>query len=183
LLSIEESLTLFEKEFIKVLINQGHQRTADEEHAYEYLFRESQDVDFHVPLHQEIVDHYKIEVAKGDSLKPDVFLKSLSPEAASYVSGFLVQKYYVSDGWKKHNIYIGDEYGLEQSSLKVIMQLKLGIIVKMLTDNLQKIKETTDKKEQNELLEIQTTIDGYKNTIASSLGRIVLPSMKLLQDQ
>jgi len=63
------------------------------------------------------------------------------------------------------------------------MQLKLGIVVKMLTDNLQKIKETTTKKEQNELLEIQATIDGYKNTIASGLGRIVLPNVKLLQDQ
>jgi DNA primase len=175
-------LTLFEKEFIKVLINQGYQRTAEEEHAYEYLFRESQDVDFHVPLHQEIVDQYKIEVAKGNSVKPDAFLKALSPKSSSYVSGFLVQKYYVSEGWKRHNIYIGDEYGLEQSSLKVIMQLKLGIIVKMLNDNLLKIKETTSKNEQNELLEIQSTIDGYKNTIASGLGRIVLPNVKLLQD-
>jgi DNA primase len=183
LLSAEESLALFEKEFVKVLINQGHLRTAEEEFGYEYLFRESQDVDFLVPLHQEIVDHYKIEVAKGGSVKPDVFLKSLSSEAASYVSGFLVQKYFVSEGWKKHHILIGDEYILDQSALKVIMQLKLGIVLKMLNDNLQKMKEAATKKEQNELLEIQATIDGYKNTIASSMGRIVLPNVKLLQDQ
>ena len=183
LLSAEESLALFEREFIKVLINQGHLRTADDEYAYEYLFRESQDVDFQVPMHQEIVDQYKVEVAKGNSMKPDVFLSSLSSEAASYVSGFLVQKYFISEGWKKHHIYIGDEYELEHSALKVIMQLKLGIVLKMLTDNLQKMKETTVKKEQNELLEIQATIDGFKNNLASSLGRIVLPSVKLLQDQ
>jgi DNA primase len=182
LLSAEESLSLFEKEFIKVLVNQGHLRTAEEEFAYEYLFRESQDVDFLVPIHQEIVDQYKIEVAKGNSTKPDAFLKSLSQAAATYVSEFLVQKYFISDGWKKHHILIGDEYLLEQSALKVIMQLKLGIVMKMLNDNLQKMKEA-DKKEQNELLEIQATIDGYKNTIASGLGRIVLPNMKLLQDQ
>jgi DNA primase len=183
LLSAEESLTLFEREFIKVLVNQGHLRTAEDEFAYEYLFRESQDVDFLVPMHQEIVDQYKIEVAKGDSVKPDAFLKSLSQSNASYVSGFLVQKYFVSEGWKKHHILIGDEYLLEQSALKVIMQLKLGIVLKMLNDNLQKIKETSGKKEQNELLDIQATIDGYKNTIASGLGRIVLPNVKLLQDQ
>ncbi|HEY3430788.1 MAG TPA: DNA primase [Cyclobacteriaceae bacterium] len=183
LLSAEESLALFEKEFIKVLINQGHLKTADEEFGYEYLFRESQDVDFINPLHQEIIDHYKVEVAKGQSMRPDTFLRSLSQTAASYVSEFLVQKYFISEGWKKHHILIGDEYVLEQSSHKVIMQLKLGIILKMLNDNLQKIKETTTKKEQDELLEIQATIDGYKNTIASSLGRIVLPNMKLLQDQ
>jgi hypothetical protein len=67
LLSADESLALFEKEFIKVLINQGHLRTAEDEYVYEYLFRESQEVDFQVPLHQEIVDQYKIEVAKGNT--------------------------------------------------------------------------------------------------------------------
>ncbi len=183
LLSAEESLALFEKEFIKVLVNQGHLRTAEDEFAYEYLFRESQDVDFQIPIHQEIVDQYKIEVVKGSSLKPDAFLKSLQQTTASYVSGFLVQKYFISEGWKKHHILVGDEYALEESALKVIMQLKLGIVLKMLNDNLQKIKETSAKKEQNELLDIQTTIDGYKNAIASGLGRIVLPSVKLLQDQ
>jgi DNA primase len=183
LLSVEESLALFEKEFIKVLINQGHLKTAEDEFVYEYLFRESQDVDFQVPIHQEIIDHYKVEVTKENSVKPEKFLSSIPQAAATYISEFLVQKYYISEGWKKHHILIGDEYLPEQSALKVIMQLKLGIVVKMLTDNLLKIKETTPGKEQDELLEIQATIDGYKNTIASGLGRIVLPNVKLLQDQ
>jgi uncharacterized membrane-anchored protein YhcB (DUF1043 family) len=62
--------------------------------------------------------------------------------------------------------------------VKVITQLKLGIILKMLHDNLQKAKETKTEKEQNELLEIQATLDEYKNILATNLGRIVLPSMK-----
>ncbi|MFN3841384.1 MAG: hypothetical protein ACK4RF_11835, partial [Cyclobacteriaceae bacterium] len=103
--------------------------------------------------------------------------------ASAYVSGFLVQKYFISEGWRKHHIYIGDEYDSEHSTLKVISQLKLGIVMKMLTDNLQKIKEATKVNEQEQLLKIQKEIDGYKNIIASSLGRIVLPTMKLLEDQ
>lgn len=190
LLSSEESLALFEKEFIKVLINQGHYRIAEGEYAYEYLFRESQDVEFLNPLHQEIVDQYKIEVAKGESVKPNDFLRTLSPAASSYVSGFLVQKYFVSEGWKNHHILIGDEYNPDQSSMKVILQLKLGIIVKMLHDNLQKVKESTTVKEQTELIDIQATLDEYKNEIAKGLGRIVLPGLstgqpgvKQFQDQ
>lgn len=183
LLSSDESLALFEKEFIKVLINQGHYRTAEGEFAYEYLFRESQDVEFLNPMHQEIVDQYKVEVAKGNSIKPSDFLQALSPAAASYVSGFLVQKYFISEGWKRHHIIIGDEYLLEQSSVKVIMQLKLGIIMKMLNDNLQKSKELKAEKEQNEMIDIQATLDEYKNEIARSLGRIVLPGVKQFQDQ
>ena len=177
LLSSEESLALFEKEFIKVLINQGYSRTAEGEHAYEYLFRDSQDVDFLNSMHQEIVDQYKIEVAKGNPVKPNDFLRALTPDTASYVSGFLVQKYFISEGWKKHHIIIGDEYLLDQSSVKVIMQLKLGIILKMLNDNLQKAKELKSEEEQNEMLEIQATLDGYKNEIARNLGRIVLPGL------
>jgi DNA primase len=190
LLSSEESLALFEKEFIKVLINQGHYRTAEGEYAYEYLFRESQDVEFLNPMHQEVVDQYKVEVAKENSIKPNDFIRALTPVTASYVSGFLVQKYFISEGWKKHHIVIGDEYLLEQSSVKVIMQLKLGIILKMLNDNLQKTKEAKNEKEQNEMIDIQATLDEYKNEIARSLGRIVLPGLsagqagvKQFQDQ
>lgn len=183
LLSSEESLALFEKEFIKVLVNQGHYRTAEGEHAYEYLFRESQDVDFQLPMHQEIVDQYKVEVAKGNSLKPGDFLRALPADSASYISEFLVQKYFVSDGWKKNHIVIGDEYNLENSTVKVIMQLKLGIILKMLNENLQKTKESKTENEQNELIDIQATLDNYKNEIARTLGRIVLPGVKQFQDQ
>lgn len=183
LLSSEESLALFEKEFIKVLINQGHYRTAEGEYAYEYLFRESQDVDFQIPINQEIVDQYKIEVAKGESVKPGDFLRALSPAASSYVSGFLVQKYFVSEGWKNHHIIIGDEYNPDQSSVKVIMQLKLGIILKMLNDNLQKVKEAKTEAEQIEMIDIQADLDSFKNEIARSLGRIVLPGVKQFQDQ
>lgn len=190
LLSSEESLALFEKEFIKVLINQGHYRTAEGEHAHEYLFRESQDVEFLNPLHQEIVDQYRVEVAKGNSIKPADFLQALSPAAASYVSGFLVQKYFISEGWKRHHIIIGDEYLLDNATVKVIMQLKLGIIMKMLHDNLHKAKELKTIKEQNEMIDIQATLDEYKNEIAKSLGRIVLPGLsagqagvKQFQDQ
>jgi DNA primase len=181
---------LFEKEFIKVLINQGHYRTAEGEHAHEYLFRESQDVEFLNPLHQEIVDQYRVEVAKGNSIKPADFLQALSPAAASYVSGFLVQKYFISEGWKRHHIIIGDEYLLDNATVKVIMQLKLGIIMKMLHDNLHKAKELKTVKEQNEMIDIQATLDEYKNEIAKSLGRIVLPGLsagqagvKQFQDQ
>jgi DNA primase len=183
LLSSEESLALFEKEFIKVLINQGHYRTAEGEYAYEYLFRESQDVEFLNSMHQEIVDQYKVEVAKGNSIKPNDFLQALSPATASYVSGFLVQKYFISEGWKRHHIIIGDEYLLEHSTVKVIMQLKLGIILKMLHDNLNKAKELKTEKEQTEMIDIQATLDEYKNEIAKSLGRIVLPGVKQFQDQ
>jgi DNA primase len=183
LLSSEESLALFEKEFIKVLINQGHYRTAEGEYAHEYLFRESQDVEFLNPMHQEIVDQYRVEVAKGNSVKPNDFLQTLTPATASYVSGFLVQKYFISEGWKKHHIIIGDEYLLEQSTVKVIMQLKLGIILKMLHDNLHKARELKTEKEQNEMIDIQATLDEYKNEIAKSLGRIVLPGVKQFQDQ
>jgi len=183
LLSAEESLTLFEKEFIKVLINQGHLRTTDDEFVYEFLFRESQDVEFQLPLHQEIIDHYKIEIAKGNEVKADEILRTYPTSTASYLSGFLVQKYFVSENWKKHHIIIGDEYEVGHSTMKVITQLKLGIILKMLHDNLQKTKEVKTEKEQNELLEIQATLDDYKNILAKNLGRIVLPTVKQFQNQ
>jgi DNA primase len=183
LLSAEESLTLFEKEFIKVLINQGHLKTAENEFVHEFLFRESQDVEFQMPMHQEIIDQYKVSLTKGEEIKPDKLLRSFPSSLAAYLSGFLIQKYFVSENWKKHHIIIGDEYEVEHSTMKVITQLKLGIILKMLHDNLQKAKEAKTEAEQNELLEIQATLDEYKNILATNLGRIVLPSVKQFQNE
>lgn len=182
LLSAEESLSLFEKEFIKVLINQGHLKNSDNENVYDFLFRESQDVEFQVPMHQEIIDLYKIELAKGNPISSSEVLRNFPSPISAYLSGFLVQKYFVSENWKKHHIIIGDEYQVEQSSMKVITQLKLGIILKMLHDNLKKAKEAKTEAEQNELLEIQATLDEYKNILATNLGRIVLPSVKQFQN-
>lgn len=182
LLSAEESLALFEKEFIKVLINQGHLKNADNEFVYDFLFRESQDVEFQVTMHQEIIDLYKIELTKGNSISASEVLRSFPSPISAYLSGFLVQKYFVSENWKKHHIIIGDEYQVEQSSMKVITQLKLGIILKMIQDNLKKAKEAKTEAEQNELLEIQATLDEYKNIFATNLGRIVLPSVKQFQN-
>ena len=182
LLSAEESLALFEKEFIKVLINQGHLKNAENEFVYDFLFRESQDVEFQVPMHQEIIDLYKIELTKGNSINPSEVLRNFPSSIAAYLSGFLVQKYFVSENWKKHHIIIGDEYQVEQSTMKVITQLKLGIILKMIHDNLQKAKEAVNEAEQNELLEVQATLDEYKNILATNLGRIVLPTVKQFQN-
>jgi hypothetical protein len=94
-----------------------------------------------------------------------------------------VQKYFVSENWKEHHIFIGDEYLVDQSTMKVLNQLKLGMIVKMLHDNLTKVKEAQSEDELNQLLEIHAALDEYKNNFARNLGRVVLPTMKQFQNQ
>ncbi len=182
LLSADESLDLFEREFIKVLINHGYQKVNDEEFVFDYLFKESQDVTFLNQVHQDIIDHYKGEVANGNDVKPARFISTLPTHLSSYVSDFLVQKYFISDGWKTNHIIIGNEYEVEKAPYKIVMQLKFGIVVKMLNDNLQKIKEASSHEEETELMGIQYAIDNYKNEIASGLGRVILPSVKLVQN-
>lgn len=177
--SAESTLKLFEKEFMKVLLNQGFKKLEDGTYTFQYLFEESQDVDFVEPIHQEIVDFFKVEVAKaGIDMLADVFttdLLRLMPKAMSeYCSQFLVQKHFISNGWDQNQITVGEEYDPQAAALKVILQMKLGILARMQYDNLQKCKILTSPEDQEEILEIHAALDTYKNDLASRLGRTVL---------
>lgn len=179
----EEMLKPFETEYIKVLINRGYKELLDLDikngfyHEFEYLFTETQEVDFIDKMNSEIDEFYKFEVAKGNIVAPDVFIRLVSDNLSRYVADLLVQRYFVSPGWKVHNIVIDDEYN-KDSLKRVTLKWKLGFIQKMLQDNLAKLRLASNQEEIDNLLEIQFRIDEYKNTYARALGMVVLPFSK-----
>lgn len=176
--SLTDSLKRFEREFVKVLLNQGHRKLSDERYTFEYLFEEAQDVEFVEPIHQEIMDMVKVEVAKSNYQHAAEMFKgivgAMPKHMSEYCAHLLVQKHFVSDGWKQNHIEVGEEYDPESAAVKVILQLKLAILSKMQQDNLQKCKLLTSPGDQEEILEIHAELDRYKNDVASRLGRTVI---------
>lgn len=179
LLSPEQTLVEYERELIKVLLLFGQEKNLSGTPVYEQIFHETDDVTYVDKKHQDIVDRYRAALLQDESFRMEDFIKSLPDELRNYIAEFVIQKYEISEGWKKHKIYVGDEYDLNEAPLKAIMQLKLGIIQKMLSDNLEKLKTTRDKAEEEGLLEVQYKIDQYKNAVGIELGRIVFNSAKL----
>ncbi len=168
------NLERFEKEFLKVLINFGMNKLESGEYVYQYLFFETQDVEFTNKQNVELLELYRSKIADGDLIKAETFIKLLPLEYHNYVTDLITQRYVISEGWKKHRIIVENEYVLSYALNKTINQLKLGIVMKMLSDGKERIRHAVEEVEIANLLETQNQIDKTKNFISSILGRVIL---------
>jgi DNA primase len=167
-----KELEELEKEFCKVLINIGSKKESENEFVYQYLFYETDDVNFVSKSHVELLDIYKIEVAKGQIPTPENFMAVVPQHLQTYIATLIVPKYTVSDGWKEHKIYIGDEY--QASSARVVVaRLKLGVIQKMIDEGLKQMQEATNAKDRDDLLEVQYHVQNAKKDLSFTLGRVI----------
>lgn len=167
-----KELEELEKEFCKVLINIGSKKESDNEFVYQYLFYETDDVNFVSKSHVELLDLYKIEVAKGQIPTPETFMAVVPQHLQTYLATLVVPKYSVSEGWKEHKIYIGDEYE-PASAHRVVDRLKLGVLMKMIDDGLKQMQDAKTDQDRADLLELQYHLQIAKKDISSAMGRVI----------
>ncbi|MEI9919778.1 MAG: DNA primase [Bacteroidota bacterium] len=167
-----KELEELEKEFCKVLINIGNKKESDNEFVYQYLFYETDDVNFVSKSHVELLDLYKIEVAKGQLPTPETLMTIVPQHLQTYLATLVVSKYTVSEGWKEHKIYIGEEYE-PASAHRVVDRLKLGVLMKMIDDGLKQMQDTKTDQDRADLLELQYHLQNAKKDISTSMGRII----------
>ena len=167
-----KELEELEKEFCKVLINIGNQKESDNEFVYQYLFYETDDVSFVSKTHMDLLDLYKIEVAKGEIPTPETFMPLVPQQLQTYMATLVVPKYTVSEGWKEHKIFIGDEYQASSAHMAVA-RLKLGVIQRMIDEGLKQMQEAPTDKDRDDLLEVQYHVQNAKKDISFTLGRVI----------
>lgn len=167
-----KELEELEKEFCKVLINIGSKKESDNEFVYQYLFYETDDVNFVSKSHVELLDLYKIEVAKGQIPTPETFMAVVPQHLQTYLATLVVPKYSVSEGWKEHKIYIGDEYE-PASAHRVVDRLKLGVLMKMIDDGLKQMQDAKTDQDRADLLDLQYHLQIAKKDISSAMGRVI----------
>lgn len=161
-----------EKEFCKFLVNLGYKKESENEFVYQYLFYETEDVNFVKKDHIELLDLYKIEVAKGEAPTTESFMSIVPHHLQTYVASLIVPKYNVSEGWKKHKIYVGDEYQASSAHV-VVARLKLGVIQLMIDEGLKQMSEAPTDQQRDDLLEVQYHVQNAKKDISFTLGRVI----------
>ena len=165
-----------EQELIKVMIVNGGDKRSTGDYVYEYIFNETDDVEWINPIHNEMLDVYRGKIAEGVIPTQENLVQIVPSNLVSFITGLIVSKYPISEGWKKHNIYISNEYDSEIAPQLIINRLKLAIVQKMLFDGKSKIKDAQTQTEVDNLIETQMHIEKFKNELGTSLGRIVLES-------
>jgi DNA primase len=167
-----KELEELEREFCKVLLNIGNKKESENEFVYQYLFYETDDVNFIKKDHIELLDLYKIEIAKGQVPTPETFMSVVPQHLQGYLASIIVPKYSVSDGWRKHKIHIGDEYQ-SSSAHMVVARLKLGVIQMMIDEGLKQMQDAQNEKDREDLLEVQYHVQNAKKDISFTLGRVI----------
>jgi DNA primase len=161
-----------EKEFCKFLVNIGYKKESENEFVYQYLFYETEDVNFIKKDHVELLDLYKVEIAKGEIPTAESFMSVVPHHLQTYVASLIVPKYTVSDGWKKHKIFIADEYTASSAHM-VVARLKLGVLQTMIDQGLKQMQEAKTDDERNDLLDVQFHVQNAKKDISFTLGRVI----------
>ena len=65
------------------------------EYAYQYLFYETQDVEFIHKQNVDLLELYKSKIADGNLIKPEIFIKLLPLEYHNYVTDFITHVFSV----------------------------------------------------------------------------------------
>ena len=162
-LTDRETLSLQEKEFIRILINYGKDKISDDRYAYEYLINEIEDIEFPTPVYKQIFITFKNELKNGNIIGTDFLLAfndtTIQNEVVNLVA--YTEKYVRSKYWdSRYKIHVPHEKeDLGNTMYKNITRLKHHYVKNMIKDHKmiikQKEEEMEDKSEFSEIEKLQ----------------------------
>ncbi len=132
-------------------------------------------INFQNIVYQAILDEYEKFIDKSSVPDIQFFINHSDSAISSAVIELLSSPYELSDNWeKKHRINVPTEgEKLKESAISYIYALKLKKVDKMITDNLDALKNIKSGEDENVLIEKHKALMEAKKEFAEKLTRIV----------
>ncbi|MFH0866841.1 MAG: DNA primase [Bacteroidota bacterium] len=190
-----------EKELVKFMLNYGHSTVTVEESTETeeesavtgktektvdvikkeiplaqliILDLQRDNIDFQNPLMQAIVIEYAAMIEKNNVPDAQYFIHHEKPEISAATIELLFNPHNLSENWIKHRISVKTEdLDLYSSAISYIYSLKLKKVDKMIYENMEAIKNTTNEEDQVILLQKHKRLMKSKREFADKLTRIV----------
>jgi len=170
----KESIRLQEKESIRLLINYGLNEIEEELLLYEFIISELEDVEFTTPVYRSIFDAFKENLKNGHIVDAEYFLKNGPDEVKKEVVDLVANPYEISTNWEIKRIYVPTEKELlNRSVFDNIIRLKYRIVSRLIEDNIEELKDTTQPDKIDQLLKINMELKKIKSELARRLGIVV----------
>lgn len=172
-------IAMQERDSIRILLNYGAELIQGSEeqdlHVVDYFLSESEDLEFETPVYKRILDLFKEKLAEGVIIDASYLLASPDDELRKVAVDLMAEKYELSPLWKdKYKIMVPNERDvLKNATYTNILRLKFKIVRKLMQENMEKLKDSKDESETNELLTIQRNLKKYEMSIAEILGIVV----------
>ena len=179
-LDIAKIIELQERESVRVLVNYGKNkiqtRELKDEFLIDYFLNEADEIQFTNQVYRKIVDEFRDKLKEGEVIDGEYLLQHEDEEVRKTVIDLSTEKYEISNNWsEKYQIHVPREQEfLRDVTYTNVLRLKFRIIQQLIQEETKKLKETTDEKQIDELLDDINELKGVSVDIAKILGNVLV---------
>jgi DNA primase len=170
------SIEFYERESIRMLLNYGSMPLSDSQPLCYYLLKELADVEFKNSTYQQIFALYQQQLQVNPSVSHHFFLQHTNVNIQKAAIDLMANPYEVSGQWeKRYHIHVPQEHdNLFQVAYKNILRLKLRLIHQLIEVNNLRLQQATTLDEEEQLLQVYTTLKKSEMDITRQLGIVVI---------
>lgn len=164
-----------ERESIRLLINYGFNEIEEEYKLYNYLLSELEEVEFITPVYRDIFNLFKTKLSDGEVIDDKYLIANASESIKKEVIDLITERREISPNWNdKYHIFIPAEHDLLETVVYTnVARLKFRVIQKLITENLNKMREEKDSEEQDKLFIIHDRLKKSEMELAKVLGIVI----------
>lgn len=177
---IGKIIELQERESIRLLVNYGknkiHSRELNDEYQISYFLNEADEIHFTNSTYRKIVETFREKLREGEIIDGDYLLNHEDEEVRKTVIDLSADKYEISDNWlEKYKIHVPRETEfLKDATYSNVLRLKFRIVQQLIQEETKKLKETSDVKEVDELLDDISELKKVSVEIGKILGNVLV---------
>ncbi|WP_224995679.1 DNA primase [Cesiribacter sp. SM1] len=171
----EESLSLQEKESVRLLLRYGFHQVGENLPLHRYLLQEVAEIDFQTPVYREILDLYRRQLESGQVINEQYLLQHGSTAVKEVVADLSISRYELSEAWQeRHNIYTTQETDhLEKAALQNILRLKFRLVRTLIRENQQQLHTAGTPEEVDQILLVHQELKKAEMELAGLLGNVI----------
>lgn len=169
-----DSITFQEKEAVRILLNYGFNQIENKYNLVEHYLEELDPVEFSTPIYNQILDVFKGELAKGNVIDIEFFKNYPDQQIKNEVINLVSDRHEISENWERFRIFVPTEKDvLNNSVYSNILRLKFHKIKKLITLNLEELKNEDDLDRQLELQKISVELKKAEAAFSTPLGIVI----------
>jgi len=177
-ISGEEIIALQEKETIRILYTYGADEFEEDDHIYDFILSELEEIDFKTQVYKEMLQLFKDHLDKGNVINAEYLVHNAPHHIKNEAVDMISEKYLLSKEWEdKFEIIVPDEKAnLGKMVEGNILRLKFRLVQQMIDEKMDDIKRSNENTSHSEVeasLKQFNVLKQAEIQIAKQLGIVI----------
>ncbi|MFN6943420.1 MAG: DNA primase [Cytophagaceae bacterium] len=170
----EDLAYIQEREIMRLMVSYGKEMIDEQQQLLDYLLGETQDITFVTPVFSRIMHMIREAAGKGMLVDEQYLLRSEDEEIRKTIIDLVTNKYSISEGWGKHEIFIPTDVEILSSiSHKIILRLKKKEIEKLIKENQKTMLDALSEEDLLKAQQVHLHLKALLKEIAVMLGTVI----------